>query len=74
MTVLDDRTFSGEAMNLFTMNKVRQLGGMKRKVHIGAFEKPYLATKWTANNDLVEITRAETIAEHFYHKNYHFDS
>lgn len=45
------------------------MGGMQCKVRIGLSEKPYLRTKWNQKNaiyDLVEITRKETIREHFY--------
>lgn len=55
---------TGNALNLFKLNKVRRTGGMHRKVLIGAPENVYLAAKWKTiiiNYDLVEINRLETI-------------
>lgn len=45
---------------------------IQRKVQIGVNEDQYLAAKWTnttANDDLVEIARTETIRKHFHNKN-----
>lgn len=65
LAILDD---NNAALNLFHLNRVRQMGGIQQKVRIGVFEWQYLATKWTeqyGNYELIEITRAETIREHF---------
>lgn len=59
---------SKSALNLFNLNELRQMGGMHSKILIGVSEDIYLETKWKAKNvnyNLVEITRAETIREHF---------
>lgn len=68
--ILDDRKTRSDALNLLDLNQMRQKGEMHRKVQIGAFEDLYLETKWKSMNvtyDLIEITRAETIHEHFYY-------
>lgn len=59
------------ALNLFTLNRVRHMGGNQSKVRIGVDEKQYLVTKWKnkeVDYDFVEITRAERIREHFHYE------
>lgn len=67
-------TEDDSALNLHNLNEIRQLGGAKQRVKIGAAENIYLATKWktmNANYDLVEISRKETLREQFAYNNLH---
>lgn len=63
------------APNLCDLNEGCKMGGTKQKVKIGVPEDVYLAMKWRTRNvdyDLVEITRMETMREHFAYLEIHF--
>lgn len=60
MTIFDVHPIPDNALNVFNLNEVRQIGEMKRQIKI--------ATKLKAKNvnyDLIEISRTETIREQF---------
>lgn len=74
MAILDDFRSREKPLNLCNLNEARKMSGTKRKVKIGVLETVYLPTKWKANTldyDFVEITRSETICEHFDYNDLH---
>lgn len=76
MVLLGSVDYPIRPLNLFDLNRVRRMGGMKRKVRIGIQEEQYLPTKWKENNvkyDFVELDRIGAISKHFKFNGMYFE-